>query len=283
MTATELLAHPLVVVTGKGGVGKSVVADALAVLARERGLDPIVVEIDGAPAAAVTGRGERRSIRARPALEEYLRGRLPLGPLASPLSRSRIFSALLATAPGLQQMLTIGKVWALATAADDRRVVILDAPSTGQCLALLGAPRTFAAVARTGPVAADGQAVSAFLADPTRTGVVVVATPEDLAVTETLGFVADLRTAVGQRPASVVLNGLVPDPLAAGDAEALPATAPPAMRRAARFVAAWADEQRATADRLVAGLGPVRVVSVPLVVSDDERDVVGALARGLDR
>jgi len=113
-----LFAHSLLVVTGKGGVGKSTVAAALGLAADRRGLRTIVVEVaarddlsralgtsDAAGAyaeQAVSDRLHHISIDPQRAMEEYLRQQLPIGPLAALLARSRIFTALSAATPGMR-------------------------------------------------------------------------------------------------------------------------------------------------------------------------------------
>ncbi len=122
----DLFAHELLVVTGKGGVGKSTVAAALGLAACRRGLRTVVVEVAArgdipralAPeGGSVHGRGPSAltpahvSIEPQRAMEEYLRQRLPLGALAGRLAHSRVFSGLTAATPGMRELLTMGKVW----------------------------------------------------------------------------------------------------------------------------------------------------------------------------
>jgi len=226
-----LFGHSLIVVTGKGGVGKSTVAAALGLAASRRGLHTIVVEVAarddisralGADAAG--GSGERVvpegpqhiSIDPQRAMEDYLRRQLPVGALAALLARSRIVTTLTAATPGMRELLTIGKVWELtqprrrAGRAELFDVVVLDAPATGHGLAMLRAPRTFASVARVGPVAKDARAIANFLADPLRTAVLAVSTAEEMPVSETFQLRSRLREDLGLDLTLVVVNALVP-------------------------------------------------------------------------
>ena len=145
-----LFSHSLLVVTGKGGVGKSTVAAALGIAAHRRGLRTIVVEVaarddvsrmlDPSAAGAPPGGGpEHISIDPQRAMEGYLREQLPVGALAALLSRSRIFTTLTAATPGMRELLTIGKVWELAAQqrSDDGPsydLVVLDAPAPGMTM-----------------------------------------------------------------------------------------------------------------------------------------------------
>lgn len=227
----SVLDHELVVVTGKGGVGKSTVAATLALVAAARGRRVVVAEVAGRADTArlLAGRGvDLISITPREAMEMYLRDQIP-GPAAELLARSGTFAAFVEATPGMAELLTIGKVWELMS--DPRRtpgeepydVVILDAPASGHGLALLGAPRTFSEAARLGPIHRQAGQIHATLSDPERTAVVVVTLAEETPVNETL----ELRDALAERmglPVSlVVANGVAPDRFDDEEAAALEA------------------------------------------------------------
>ena len=283
-----LFAHSLLVVTGKGGVGKSTVAAAVGLAADRRGLRTIVVEVaarddlsralgatdaaDRYAEQAVSDRLHHISIDPQRAMEEYLRQQLPLGPLATVLSRSRIFTALSAATPGLRELLTVGKVWELAQPQRRTRgsrpydLVVLDAPATGHGLAMLQAPGTFAAVARVGPVAKQGRAVASFLGDPRLTAVLAVSTAEEMPVTETLELRARLREQLGLDLSLVVVNAVVPHRFSGADERTLQAAPPSPARHAALFAATWAHDQRRHISGLRRGLRGVPLVTLPLVI-----------------
>lgn len=282
-----LFAHSLVVVTGKGGVGKSTVAAALGVAAQRRGLRTIVVEVaarddvsralgasDAARAhveRAASGRLDHISIEPQRALEEYLREQLPVGALAAVLSRSRIFTTLTAATPGMRELLTIGKVWELAEQGRGGRggrsydLVVLDAPATGHGLAMLQAPHTFASVARVGPVARQGRTIAGFLADPQRTAVLAVSSAEEIAVSETLELRAQLRDQLGLDLALIVVNAVVRHRFSEREERTLRAAPPSPARHAALFSATWARHQRMQIARLRRGVRDVELVSLPFV------------------
>ena len=247
---TALLDHRLIVVTGKGGVGKTTVAAALGLVAARAGKRTIVAEVArrGDVASAFDRAGAEPfeeielapglfhiSIDPQDALEEYLRDQLPRGPIADILARSRVFGLLAAATPGMRELLTVGKLWELAQlerrtpGADAYDLVVVDAPATGHGVAVLTAPRTFAAAAGSGPVARQGKKIDATLSDPSQTAVIAVAKAEELAVTETGELRASLRASMGLELERVVVNALDADRFA--DDEASRARAP---RRAAR-------------------------------------------------
>ncbi|HYZ29658.1 MAG TPA: ArsA family ATPase, partial [Thermoleophilaceae bacterium] len=215
-----LLDKRLVFVTGKGGVGKTTVAACLARLAARRGKRVIVCEV----AADATRHNEVEvaprihSIALDPehAMREYLTDQVG-GTLSKVMTTSRVFTYLAAAAPGLRELLMIGKVWDLAQ-LDQRRtgdtpydLVILDAPATGHALGMLRTPRTFRDAARVGPISRQAGRIDAFLTDPELTGIVAVAAPEEMPVNETIEFIAALGEEMQLRPDAVVVNGVYPD------------------------------------------------------------------------
>src|SRR3954471_5761723 len=215
-----LLDKRLVFVTGKGGVGKTTVAACLARVAARRGKRVILCEV----AAEETRHDEIEvapgihSIAVDPehAMREYLSDQVGTR-LSKLMTSSRVFTYLAAAAPGMRELLTIGKVWDLAQ-LDQRRtgdipydLVILDAPATGHALGMLRTPRTFRDVARVGPISRQAGRIDAFLSDPELTGVVAVAAPEEMPVNETIEFIDALGAEMSISPDAVVVNGVFPD------------------------------------------------------------------------
>jgi anion-transporting ArsA/GET3 family ATPase len=215
-----LLDKRLVFVTGKGGVGKTTVAACLARVAARRGQRVIVCEVAGDESwhDEVEVAPQIHSIAVDPehAMREYLTDQVG-GALSKVMTSSRIFTYLAAAAPGLRELLMIGKVWDLAQ-LDERRtgdtpydLVILDAPATGHALGMLRTPRTFRDVARVGPISRQAGKIDAFLTDPQLTGIVAVAAPEEMPVNETIDFITALGEDMHMKPDAVVVNGVYPE------------------------------------------------------------------------
>jgi len=260
-----LLDKRLVFVTGKGGVGKTTVAECLARVAARRGKRVIVCEV----AAKETWHDELEvapgihSIAIDPehAMREYLTDQVG-GALSKVMTSSRVFTYLAAAAPGLRELLMIGKVWDLAQ-LDQRRtgdtpydLVILDAPATGHALGMLRTPRTFRDVARVGPISRQAGRIDTFLANPELTGIVAVAAPEEMPVNETIDFIAALGEEMDLKPDAVVVNGVYPERFKDGEIakiEALQQGArPPVAVHAA--IASHRRAHRAELERLSAEL-----------------------------
>jgi anion-transporting ArsA/GET3 family ATPase len=265
----SLLDKRLVVVTGKGGTGKTTVSAALGLIAARRGQRAVVCEVArqerlGAMfGAGELGHRERElapglygiSIDPERAKEEWLRNQLHSGPLAGLLGHSRIFQYLTAAAPGLSELVTMGKVWDMAQL--ERRLgrgsydlAIVDAPATGHGLAMLRAPRTFADIARVGPIHRQAVRIHEFVTDPACTGVVAVALAEEMPVNETLELGDRLREQMDMGIDAVVVNALYPERFTNDEAarlESLDGAGSAAQRAALR--AALSEHRRARAQR----------------------------------
>ena len=167
-----MLDKRLVYVTGKGGVGKTTVAAALGLAAARAGKRTVICEVAeqeritqafGQPPAGfneteVAAGLHAFSINPEEAKEEWLGTSCARAPWPACSGSSRIFQYLTAAAPGLAEVVTMGKVWELAqlerrtARAAPYDLVIVDAPATGHGLALLRAPRTYADIAKVGPI-----------------------------------------------------------------------------------------------------------------------------------
>ena len=237
-----LLDKRLVVVTGKGGVGRTTVAAALGLVAARSGKRVMVAEVAEQERMSRAFRREgvgysetelaenfwAMSVDPTRALDEYLSQQVG-GTLGNLLFHNRIFEYFVAAAPGVRELTTIGKVWELAQLERrDRKtspydLVILDAPASGHGLATLQAPRTFGAIANVGPIRRRADMIDAFLRDPKRTGVVSVALAQEMPVNETIEFREKLEDEMGMKTDAVIVNALLPERFSAGEAERIEA------------------------------------------------------------
>jgi len=221
----------LLFVTGKGGVGKTTVAVALGLRAAAAGKRTIVCEVSAQENASrifdhtrvgfheVEMEENLWSISIDPdeSMREYVLLQLKVRAMRDMLFRSRIFTYLAAATPGLKELVTIGKIWELAQL--DRKVksgrkydlVIVDAPATGHGIGFLQTPRTFAAIARVGPIHSQAQQLDRLITDHGHTGAAIVALPEEMPVNESAALERELRSEVGVAVDRVYLNGLYPE------------------------------------------------------------------------
>lgn len=228
------------------------------------------------------------SIDPERATEEYLSGQLKVRPLVEILTRSRAFHTFAAAAPGLPELVTVGKIWSMAIALDESTgrpvwdAVIVDCPATGHGIALLETAGNVADMASAGPVRDQAARIQEVVSHPAATGVVVVALPEELAVAEAVEAATTLA-GHGLPVAATVLNGVRPPRFADEDVPALTAVAGGAGPVAGGAGAALRhlEHQRADAAyraRLAEGTG-LPVIELPrLVRRRIDLDAVGELA-----
>jgi anion-transporting ArsA/GET3 family ATPase len=227
----ELLDKRLVIVTGKGGVGKSTVALALALAAAEQGKRTIIAEVSAQEQLSrVFHRAEvgfhevemadnlwAISIDPDESMKEYLLIQLRVKAMRDLLVNSRIFSYLAAATPGLRELVTFGKVWELAQPqrkvrkAREYDLVVVDAPATGHGVGFLQTPRTFANVARVGPIRNQAETLDKYIHDHRRMGVALVALPEEMPVNESAALERQLTEEVGASVDRIFMNGLYPE------------------------------------------------------------------------
>jgi anion-transporting ArsA/GET3 family ATPase len=246
---SPLLRRRLIIVTGKGGTGKTSVVAALGlaaaragrrVLLAETGRDenlPRLLSRDGKHAgyAGRTYRSGLRSMRVDPydALAEYLALQLGLAPLVRGVLGNRGFRQLMDAAPGWRELITLGKVWHLQQQLAPGGgplydLLVVDAPATGHGLTFLDVPRVVQAAVRSGPLRRHAGAVEAMLEDPDATLLLPVALPEELPARETSELVARVRGEIGIHVDRIVVNAVPapPFPAAVPDLDARLAALP---------------------------------------------------------
>jgi anion-transporting ArsA/GET3 family ATPase len=227
--APALLDRRLLFFTGKGGVGKSTIAAATALLASRIGKRVLLVEVDAK--GDIPAQFERAPVGFTPkevhpgvlamamdteaSLQEYLKLnlRVPVLGRVGPLARALEFVAT--AAPGVKEILTIGKIaWDVRESVEGRAdydLVIVDAAATGHIVAQLGAADSIRELVDVGPLRNQTQWVSDLLADPQITAVNIVTTPEEMPVAETIDLVGRLRSEVNVPLGSVVVNRVLPE------------------------------------------------------------------------
>ncbi len=227
-----LLERRLVIVTGKGGTGKTTVCAALAgalaaagrrTLVVETGRDEELPRLFGWTGGPVGYAGAEiaphlHALRMEPyaALAEYLRVRLGVPALVAGLLRNKSFHQLMDAAPGWRELVTLGKVWHAEQSPEHWDHILIDAPATGHGLTFLDVPRVVVSAVRAGPLRRHAGYVAEMVRDPLRTLVLPVALGEELPARETAELVARLRDQVGVAIDRVVVNAVQPDPCPPG-------------------------------------------------------------------
>jgi anion-transporting ArsA/GET3 family ATPase len=226
----DLFARRVLFVTGKGGVGKSSIAAALALLANDRGMRVLLVDvdakgdaarfIDAGPALYRTKEAypglSYMAIHADEALDEYLRLGLKLPRMYRMGPLSRVFDFIATAAPGVEEVLIAGKIGFEERAREGGRprwdLIVVDAAPSGQVLSHLRGPRTITELVKVGLIRNQTEWVREILEDPRRTGLVVVSLPEEMPVSETEELIERTPKEVDTPVLAVVANRVVRGP-----------------------------------------------------------------------
>ena len=219
-----LLDRRLVFVTGKGGVGKTTVASALALFAAEHGRRTLLCEVDAKGDVASyletgpTAFQEHEvlpglfamSMDTEASLREYLKLnlRIPVVGRIGPLARA--FDFVATAAPGVREILTTGKFcWEVRERHYD--LVVVDASATGHIVAQLSAPQAINELVKVGLIRSQTDWLVEILSDPARTGLVIVTTPEEMPVNETMELAGRVAEETSVQLAAVIVNRVLPE------------------------------------------------------------------------
>jgi anion-transporting ArsA/GET3 family ATPase len=300
--AAPLLERRLHFVVGKGGVGKTTVAAALALALARRGQRTLAVEMDtGARLPALLGGADNPGLRmlsidGRAALEEYLGLIIPVKRLLATIFSSKVYQYFVAAAPGLKELMTVGKIWYEATRQEGARpawdAIVVDAPATGHSLQYLRMPQAARETFGVGLVQREATRITELLRDARTTAVHLVTLAEEMPVAETLESRQQLR-ALGLPLGHVIVNRLHRrhfDPRLLerlrAVAQAKPAPERPLLGCIAERAAeesGWSDINAAYVARLKAGIGDAPVVELPfLFVEEFGRTELEQLSRLLE-
>jgi anion-transporting ArsA/GET3 family ATPase len=224
-------ASRVVIVAGKGGVGKTTVSAALARAAATTGLSALIVEVEGksglanlfgqppfdyeevvlSPGGGPDGAADvtARTLTPDDALIEYLQDH-GMSRISKRLASTGAVDMVATAAPGIKDILVLGKVKQL----EQRReadVIVLDAPAAGHAISFLRSARGLIDAVRVGPINAQARDVLELLTDPARCQVVLVTLPEETPVNELVETAYSLEDEVGISLGPVVVNGRYPD------------------------------------------------------------------------
>jgi anion-transporting ArsA/GET3 family ATPase len=229
---TDLLDRRLLFVTGKGGVGKSTAAAALALLSATRGRRTLACEVDakgdladfyetsraGFEPQKVASNLWHMTMDTEASLREYLHLQLHLPTVSRLGPLAKVFDFVSTAAPGVREILTVGKIgWEVRERHYD--LVVVDAPATGHIVGQLTAPQAIKDLVRVGQVREQTGWLADLLADPAITGLVIVTTPEEMPVNETIDLVRKVRSETNIDVAAIVVNRVLPELFSGADEE----------------------------------------------------------------
>jgi anion-transporting ArsA/GET3 family ATPase len=270
---TGLFDKRFLLVVGKGGVGRTTVAAALARAANRAGKRVLLAQTNaperlgrllGAPAVGtsvlpIDARLSAVNMTPQAALHEYGVLLLRYEPLYRAVFENKPMRSFLGAFPGLDYWSMLGKAWWHTTETENGKpkfdLVILDGPASGHAVAMLRIPDAVVSAMPKGPLARDASAARALLSDPQKTTAVLVTLPEELPARETVVLARDLR-ALRIPTGPLVVNSM--PPVAAADAAiakvtALASAAPPEMASLLSGTSILAARRR-DADQIVEGL-----------------------------
>ena len=285
----SLTATNVVIVAGKGGVGKTTVTAVIARAASRDGRRVLVVELDGKPTLdqllgreAQNGPGsiEVVHISAADALDEYLRDH-GFARIAKRLNKTGVIDMVGTAAPGIDDVVVLGKVKSFER-SQDFDLIVVDGPAAGHAITFLTSATGLANAVRSGPVRTQSDEVIELLTDVERCQVVLVALPETTPVNEVVETAFALEDDVGIQLGPIVINGVdtgVPLPsvkTAAAAWQDLDAGAAAVLAEAAAFRRSRRAMERTEIERLSAEL-PLEQITLPAQL------VAGLTATDIDR
>jgi anion-transporting ArsA/GET3 family ATPase len=197
-------------VAGKGGVGKTTVSLAIVELALQVGLRSLLVTVEpgGSDPASVLPAGTFLPVTPDAALADYL-GDHGLGRISRRLAASGAIDVIATAAPGIRDLLVLGKVKQLERSGK-HDLIVVDAPAAGHAVTFLTAPTVLRELVRSGPVRSQADEVLAMLGDPARCSVLLVTLPEELPVNEAAQTAFHLEDRVGVKLGPVIVNAVQP-------------------------------------------------------------------------
>ena len=220
----SILDRRLIFVTGKGGTGKTTVASALALLAASRGKKVLICEVDAKGEMAAYYEAPPTSFKQREvqpgvfamtmdteaSLREYLKLqlRIPIVGRIGPVAKA--FDFLAAAAPGVREILTMGKL-CFEVRDGDWDLVVVDAPASGHIVGQLAAPQAVNGLVKVGLIRTQTGWMLDLLSDPAVTGLLAVCTPEEMPVSETIELAVRVREETTVDLAAVVVNRVLPE------------------------------------------------------------------------
>ena len=224
----------LIVVLGKGGVGRTTIAAVIAAHLAAHGKRTLLYQASakerlsallGGPPASDEIKAVRQnlwSVNTNPtaALHEYGLMVLRYEAVYKMVFENRVSRALVRAIPGLDDYALLGKLWYHTTEMVGGQprfdTIVFDAPATGHAVTLLAIPHAILSAVPEGPLTRDAVKVRGLVEDPARTAAIVVTLAEEMPVNESIELAARLQREVGMGPVGLVVNQVYPNHFPAG-------------------------------------------------------------------
>ena len=219
----------VIIVAGKGGVGKTAVSAALAMASSSVGLRTLIVEVEGKSGLASlfnsaqfsyseiqlvepslgVGEVRARTVLPEDALLDYLKDH-GLKRISGRLVSTGALDVVATAVPGISDILVLGKIKQLERSREFD-LIIVDAPAAGHAITFLRSASGLEDAVKVGPINSQAKDVLALLNDPTRCRVLLVTSPEETPVNELIETAYSLEDEVGVSLGPVVVNGVLPE------------------------------------------------------------------------
>lgn len=267
----------MLLVLGKGGVGRTTTTALLAHGAHAAGLKVLVVSIDGRSSLRqlCPDRVDVRSVSAGSALEDYLLDQ-GFGNFARRLAQSGVIEVVGAAAPGIHDLVVLGKVKQFANAGQ-HDVVILDSPATGHATSMLSSVSGLLDIVEGGPIREQALDVQRLLMDADRCGALVVTTAETTPVNESIELISAIRT-VDVALAGAIVNAVEPDEMLVNLSDKERLRLPAEVAEAIDAAIARHQQSRHNVGRFVDALNTGVLVVEKLPTADLNRGLIAKLA-----
>ncbi|MEI7755268.1 MAG: ArsA-related P-loop ATPase [Actinomycetota bacterium] len=273
----------LVIVAGKGGVGKTTVTAVLAHAAAGAGLRVLAVELEGKPVLndlLADTSVEVLTITAPEALADYLDTH-GLHRVSKRLATSGIIDVVATAAPGIDDIVVLGKLKQLER-SDDYDLIVVDGPAAGHAITFLLAARGLLDTVRGGPIHTQAQDVLEMFQDPTRCQVLLVTLPETTPINELIETAYSVEERVGVQLGPVIVNGVdLGEPITVVDSDNIPFTVDPDLLAAANYRNHRRQCQRDELNRLSTDLALAQIVLPQLAVAGLTPADISVLAQSL--
>lgn len=210
MTSTDWLNKRIILIMGKGGVGKTMLAHASARHLASQGKRTLLIHV--LQVVEEEQKLEKKApnlweitLRASDCFQEYIMLKLKIKALYTAFLGNKVTQYLEKAAPGVREMVLLGKIWFERENYDH---VVVDMPSTGYALTMIHTPFNFASLFPGGPIYHDSQAMIETFSDPKQTAFVTVSLGEEMPIQESIELAANLKGLMPANPSWLVMNRL---------------------------------------------------------------------------